>query len=102
MAAAVDKWANVDTWPGGTGGPFSGPATSVFAVATWSGTVDLPYVTRAVYIGSGGSLQVTMQDGSAVTIPGLVAGTMLPLRIKQVIATGTTISSPQYNVLFFY
>jgi hypothetical protein len=52
--------------------------------------VDLAVVTRALYVGSGGDMSVRMYDGSVVTLANVPSGTMLPLRVDRVLATGTT------------
>lgn len=65
------------------------PATAAFAV-TPNDTLDLPEVTRAVYIGASGVLAVRMSSGETVTFPGVLGGSTLPLRIDRVLATGTT------------
>ena len=84
--AAVDRWANVDTYPAGTLAPLSGPAVRAFAI-TPNNTTDLAYVTRAIYCGAAGDLTVTllgMVDGNFCTFTGVAAGTMFPLRVKRV------------------
>lgn len=50
----------------------------------------LAFATRAIYVGTGGSLRVTLVGGTTVTLQGTVAGTVYPLRIAQVHQTGTT------------
>ncbi len=67
------------------------PATAAFPV-TPDDTLDLSEITRAVYIGAGGALSVRMLSGDTVTFSGVLAGSMLPLRIDRVFATGTTAS----------
>jgi hypothetical protein len=68
------------------------PATSAAAI-TPSDTVALPYVCRKVYVGSGGSLKVTMLNTGAVTFVGVVTGTVLDIRPVLVWSTGTTAAS---------
>ncbi len=51
---------------------------------------DLAVATRALYVGVGGDLAVRMLDGGTVTLVGVQGGTMLPLRVDRVLATGTT------------
>lgn len=66
------------------------PATSSVAV-TPNDSEELEYVTRALYIGVGGNLSVKLRDDStAVIFVGVAEGTVLPLQVKQVMATGTT------------
>lgn len=60
------------------------------ATVTPSNDADLPRApTRAVYVGSDGSLAVVMAGGGTVTFSGLAAGTILPIRVDRVLATGT-------------
>jgi len=66
------------------------PATSSVAV-TPNDSEELAYLTRALYIGVGGNLSVKLRDDStAVVFVGVAEGTVLPLQVKQVMATGTT------------
>lgn len=51
---------------------------------------DLTYVTRALWVADAGDVSVDMESGSTVIFKGVAAGTLLPLRIKQVNTTGTT------------
>jgi len=64
------------------------PLTTAASV-TPHNTNELEYVTRAVYVGGTGDVAVTMQDGGSVTFVGVPAGTLLPIRVKIVKATGT-------------
>ena len=67
------------------------PAFSAIEV-TPSDTTDLPEVTRAIYVGQSGDLRVRMQDGTTVTFTATQAGAIYPLRVAQVLATGTDAS----------
>jgi hypothetical protein len=51
---------------------------------------DLPQVTRALYVGAAGDVTVRMRGGEAVTFVGVSAGTLLPVRVSRVLASGTT------------
>jgi len=55
-----------------------------------SDSVPLPEVTRAIYIGAAGSLRRVDASGNTSLFEGLVGGTILPVRIQQVLSTGTT------------
>ncbi len=68
------------------------PATHGFAV-TPSDTLDLTETTRALYVGSGGTLALRMLSGQTVTFAGIAAGSILPVRADRVLATGTTAGS---------
>jgi len=67
----------------------TGPATGGFAV-TPGDTAALPVVCRALYVGGGGHLAVRMLSGEVVTLADVPAGSLLPLRVSHVLATGTT------------
>ena len=57
-------------------------------------STDLTAATRGLYVGVSGDVVVIMADDSAaVTITGLAAGVVHPLRVKRVKSTGTTASS---------
>jgi len=68
------------------------PATHGFPV-TPNDTLDLAEVTRAIYVGSGGTLALRLLSGQTVTLAGVAAGSILPLRADRVLATGTTAGS---------
>lgn len=55
-----------------------------------SDTENLEFVTRAIYLGQGGDLSVTMKSGDTVLLRGMQAGVFYPLRLSHVRATGTT------------
>lgn len=50
---------------------------------------DLANATRAIYVGTGGNLRVTLVSGDIVTFPNTGAG-WHPLRVDRIWATGTT------------
>ena len=52
--------------------------------------VDLPNVTRALVLESGGDVSVVLKNGDAITLPGLTAGVIYPVRVSRVLVTGTT------------
>lgn len=70
-----------------------GPASAAAAITPADS--DLDTTTCAVYVGVGGDLTVVMsRDGSTTTLfANVVAGTLLPIRCKQIRSTGTTASS---------
>jgi hypothetical protein len=55
-----------------------------------SDSADLPFVSRALYVGSGGDLAVRLQDGTDLVLANLAPGTLMPIRVARVRATGTT------------
>jgi len=71
-------------------GSVSAPAGGAFVV-TPSNTTK--FRANALYVGTTGNVAVTMEDGSQVTFSTVPAGSVLPLRVSQVLATGTTASN---------
>lgn len=79
------------------------PGSLVSVQGTWSGayakaltksdaTTFVP--TRALYVGGYGDVAVTMMgDGGTVTFTAVPAGTVLPIRVTQLLSTGTTATS---------
>lgn len=66
-----------------------GPVSNAAAVAT-SDSNDLQYVTRGLYVGGAGDVKVTMKGGQTETFYSVGAGTVLPIRVSRVWATGTS------------
>lgn len=61
------------------------------AVVTPNDSTDLAQVTRAVFVGTGGDLEVTMAGtGTAVVIPDVPSGAFLPICAARILATNTT------------
>ncbi|MBB4407086.1 hypothetical protein [Agrobacterium radiobacter] len=70
------------------------PAGYAWPVTASDGT-DLVKHTRAIYIGGDGNVACEVYDPATqkvapVTFIGLVAGTVLPVRTKRILSTGTT------------
>ena len=59
---------------------------------TPSDAAELAHVTRALFVGTGGNLAVRLQDGTALTFANVPGGTLIPIRVARVLATGTTAS----------
>ena len=79
----------IGTYPAREGeGTDLGAATAGVAV-TPSDSVDLTTPSRMVWVGSLGDLHVTM-GGAEVTFTAVPAGTMLPIVVTRIWATGTT------------
>jgi len=65
-------------------------ASQAVAITPTDG-VDLTSNTRALWVGGAGTLAVIMAgDGSSVTFSGIPAGTLLPIQVSRVSATGTS------------
>lgn len=61
------------------------------AAITTSDTVDLTIPTRGIWVGGTGAVKVNLVDtGTNITFSAVPAGTLLPVRAKRVLATGTT------------
>ena len=66
------------------------PAESAAAI-TPNDTNDLASIPRAIYIGTSGDLAVIPKDGDApVVFKSVAAGSILSVRAKRLMATGTT------------
>lgn len=51
---------------------------------------DLPELTRAIYVGTSGTISLVLASGAAIELEGVAGGTVLPLRVARVHITGTT------------
>lgn len=61
------------------------------AAVTPSDSTDMNIVSRALYVGGAGNLSVVMAgDGATVVFTAVPAGTVLPISVMRVNATGTT------------
>lgn len=70
----------------------SSPAVNGAAV-TPNDTTPLATTPRALYIGGAGDVAVTTLAGANLTFVGVLPGTVLPVRVTRVKATGTTATS---------
>jgi hypothetical protein len=69
-------------------------ASPMFGVVTPSDTVDLPYITRGIYVGAAGDVAVVPANGgSPVVFAGVAAGTILPIQVSRIRTTGSTSTS---------
>ena len=68
------------------------PADKAQAVTT-SDTAHFTENPRSLYIGGGGDLKVKTADGGTVTFIGVKGGSVLPVSVSLVFATGTTATS---------
>ena len=85
--SAVDRYAGITTDRRLPEFPAEGAQD---ADAAKSDTTELNVVSRALWVGTGGSIKVQMHNGDVVTIPGVPDASMLPIRVRQVFSTGTT------------
>lgn len=65
------------------------PAEDAFAVTPNDGA-DLASVTRGLWIGVAGDVSVVTLKGTTVTLKGAPSGSLIPVRVARVRATGTT------------
>ena len=80
-----------DTFNGHSVG-LTAPGEHAFAI-TPNNSADLDIATRAIYVGGNGNLKITTVGGDTVTLTGVVAGMIYPLRAVRVWSTGTTATS---------
>jgi hypothetical protein len=83
--------ASLDQFGYRTGGAADQPAGHAEAV-TPSDSTDLTYTSRGLWVGGAGNVSVIMASGATVTFSGIVAGTLLPIRVSRVRSTSTTAS----------
>lgn len=57
---------------------------------TPSDASNLAAEIRALYVGSAGDLELVLASGDAVSLAGVPGGSLLPLRVSRVKASGTT------------
>jgi hypothetical protein len=65
------------------------PATAAEAIQP-NDAEPLEFVTRALYIGQGGDMNIVLKSGDTVLLRNMQASVFYPLRVVQVLATGTT------------
>jgi hypothetical protein len=63
------------------------PAQHAYTIAL-SDTVDCE-TTRGLLLATAGDVKVTMADGDVIILPNLTAGTVHPISVSRVWATGT-------------
>lgn len=81
MTAARENMGN-----GGYG--WESPANNAAAVSP-SDTVDLEYIARSLFVGTGGDVTVITAGGQTVTFTNVPDGCLLPVRASRVKSTGT-------------
>lgn len=75
-----------------TGTGLASPAANAAELTPADGA-DLAYSSRGLYVGGAGNVRVQTVGGSVVTFVAVPAGSILPVRVKRVYATGTTATS---------
>lgn len=61
-----------------------------FVAITPSNSTDLDALTKAVYVGGAGNLVAVDWAGNTCTFTGVLAGTVLPIRVRRINSTSTT------------
>ena len=56
-------------------------------------STDFEQFTRGIYVGVTGNLAIHTVRGSILTFVGLASGIIHPIRVRRVLATGTTATS---------
>ncbi|WP_127145090.1 spike base protein, RCAP_Rcc01079 family [Pelagibacterium montanilacus] len=70
----------------------SAPAGHAISL-TPSDAVEIGQPVRGLYVGATGDLAVEMASGEAVIFAAVPAGSILPVRVRKVLATGTLASA---------
>lgn len=70
----------------------AGPASHGISV-TPSDSTPLSETTRGLYVGTGGNIAAVMLSGASVSFSTVPAGSVLPVRLTKILATGTTASN---------
>jgi hypothetical protein len=68
------------------------PASRALAI-TPSDSTDLTFVTKAIYVGGGGSIKVELVGDTTpanVTFTSVQAGSILPIRVRKIYSANTT------------
>jgi hypothetical protein len=68
------------------------------AVAVTPDDTDTIAITSGLYVGSDGNVNVTMASGNDVIFTGVLAGSILPIRVIKVLSTSTTAT----NIIALY
>lgn len=79
-----------DYFPNEGNSSIDAPIRYAFSITPADGA-DITYTTRGLYVGVSGNVKVDLDGGStAVTLVGLAAGVVHPLRVTRVYSTDTT------------
>lgn len=73
-----------------TGDPGNTVPAENAAAVTPHDSNDLTYVTRGLYVGGAGNVEVIMHGTQQVVFSAVPAGTILPIRVSRVTAANTT------------
>ena len=84
---------------GGKDPDWTAPATGGAAVTVADTGTDTNGPFRALWVGAAGNVKVTTRDGSTFTLVGVAAGTLIPVAASLVWSTGTTVATPNTNIV---
>lgn len=59
-------------------------------------------LSNGLWVGASGDVAVTTAAGTQITIPGVAAGTYILGQFTMVRTTGTTVATPEDNILIVY
>lgn len=65
------------------------PIANMFTI-TPSDSADLPFITRAIYVGGDGNIKLTTLGNETVTMTGVKGGVIYPIRVKRVFDSDTS------------
>lgn len=69
-------------------------ASQAYGAITPSDSVNLPFITRGIYVGVAGNVSVVLPNTTTVvTFVGVLAGSILPIQTSRVNAASTTAGS---------
>lgn len=77
----------------------SAPAAEAETITVSDGTDDPNGAFRSLWVGAAGSVKVTTIAGNTATFVGATAGSVLPIAVTRIWSTGTTVSTPNTNIL---
>lgn len=71
------------------------------AITVSDGTDDPAGPFRALWVGSSGNVKITCLDDSVITLPNVPVG-LLSMGAKRIWSTGTTVATPNTNIVGVY
>lgn len=78
----------IDTTAYGRAGTMD-PGSSAVVISK-DDTTELACVSRAIFVGGAGNMSCLMADGTTCVFTGIVAGSVLPIRVRRVNSTNTS------------
>ncbi len=84
---------------GGEMAGWEAPATNGAAVTVSDSVADPNGPFRGLWVGAAGNVKVTTRGGSTFTLVGVAAGTLLPIAVSRVWSIGTSVATPNTNIV---